>query len=33
MLIPQANAPKRPLEGLEPIGVESIDQALSVAWS
>ncbi len=33
MLIPQANAPKRPLEGLEPIAVESIDQALSVAWS
>ena len=32
VLIPQANAPKRPIEGLEAVAVERIDQALSVAW-
>jgi DNA repair protein RadA/Sms len=33
MLVPTANLPKRPIEGLELIGVERIDQALSAAWS
>ncbi|MFM7570530.1 MAG: DNA repair protein RadA, partial [Betaproteobacteria bacterium] len=32
LLIPQANAPKRPLEGLQPVAVESIAQALNAAW-
>ncbi|MEN9762925.1 MAG: repair protein RadA [Pseudomonadota bacterium] len=33
MLVPTANLPKKPIEGLELIGVERIDQALSAAWS
>ena len=33
VLIPQANAPKRALEGLETIAVASIDQALTAAWA
>lgn len=32
MLVPAANLPKKPIEGLELIGVERIDQALSAAW-
>lgn len=33
MLVPTANLPKKPIEGLELIGVERIDEALSAAWS
>jgi hypothetical protein len=33
MLVPAANLPKKPIEGLELIGVERIDQALSAAWA
>ncbi|MCP5264553.1 MAG: DNA repair protein RadA [Burkholderiaceae bacterium] len=32
-LIPRANAPKRPIEGLEAIAVEHLDEALASAWS
>ncbi|MCO5108266.1 MAG: DNA repair protein RadA [Burkholderiaceae bacterium] len=32
VLIPRANAPKRPLEGLEAIALDRIDQALEAAW-
>jgi len=31
-LIPRANAPKRPIEGLRTIAVEQVDQALAQAW-
>jgi DNA repair protein RadA/Sms len=31
-LIPKANAPKRPIEGLEAIALDRIDQALESAW-
>jgi len=32
VLIPRANAPKRPFEGLEAVGLDRIDQALDAAW-
>jgi len=32
VLIPKANAPKKPIEGLEAVAVERIDQALGLAW-
>ncbi len=31
-LVPKANLPKKPIEGLEVIGLERIDQALEAAW-
>ena len=31
-LVPRANAPKRPIEGLRTIAVEQVDQALAQAW-
>ncbi len=33
LLIPQSNLPRRPLEGVEPLAVERIDQAIEAAWS
>ncbi len=32
LLIPRANAPKRPIEGTETIALDRIDQALDAAW-
>ncbi|MBN9426134.1 MAG: DNA repair protein RadA [Burkholderiales bacterium] len=32
LLIPRANAPKRPIEGTEVIALDRIDQALDAAW-
>ena len=32
VLIPRANAPKRPIEGLETIALDRVDQALQAAW-
>ena len=32
VLIPKANAPKRPIEGLETVALERVDQALEAAW-
>ncbi|HLS54707.1 MAG TPA: DNA repair protein RadA [Zeimonas sp.] len=32
LLIPRANAPKRPIEGVETIALDRIDQALDAAW-
>ena len=33
LLIPQSNLPRRPLEGVVPLAVDRIDQALEAAWS
>ncbi len=33
VLLPRANAPKRPIEGVEAISLERIDQALEAAWA
>jgi len=33
LLIPGANAPRRPIEGLETVALERIDQALEAAWA
>jgi len=32
LLIPKANAPKRPLEGIEAIALDRLDEALDAAW-
>ncbi len=32
LLIPRANAPRRPVEGVEIVGLERIEQALDAAW-
>ncbi len=32
VLIPRANAPRRPIEGLHAVGVDRIEQALEAAW-
>jgi len=32
VLVPRANAPRRPIEGIETVALERIDQALEAAW-
>jgi DNA repair protein RadA/Sms len=32
VLAPSGNVPKKPIEGLEIIGLDRIDQALSASW-
>src|SRR5690606_24874766 len=32
LLIPKANAPKKPIEGLEAVALDRIDAALEAAW-
>ncbi len=32
VIAPKANAPKKPIEGLEVIGVDRIEEALEAAW-
>ncbi len=33
VLVPRANAPRRPIEGVEAIALDRIDQAIEAAWS
>ncbi len=33
VLIPKANAPKRPIEGLEAVALDRVDEALAAAWN
>jgi DNA repair protein RadA/Sms len=33
VILPKSNAPKKPIEGLECVPVERIDQALDAIWS
>ncbi|MBW7925620.1 MAG: DNA repair protein RadA, partial [Burkholderiaceae bacterium] len=33
VLVPRANAPRRPIEGVEAIALDRIDQALDAAWA
>jgi DNA repair protein RadA/Sms len=32
LLIPRANAPKRPVEGVETVALDRVDQAIEAAW-
>ncbi|MFP5461723.1 MAG: S16 family serine protease, partial [Gammaproteobacteria bacterium] len=32
LLIPRANAPKRPVEGLETVALDRVDEAIAAAW-